>query len=154
MCSAKKCPISANHLDKDYCCEKSEEYCPALDNQTEPAVRQCEFGTTIPKQIYKCPWKHEVTGNDNILQCADGHLCNIIVDPLREACCKENGGRQLCPPNYPVMCDTKQCANGTDYCCEIDEYYCESKYNSTTRPCQLVNGNKSQYYHVNDSLQY
>ena len=35
------------------------------------------------------------------------------------------------------MCDSTKCANGTDYCCESEEFYCNQLYNATARSCKF-----------------
>ena len=59
---------------------------------------------------------------NNTLGCADGTTCEADDnDPVNGGwdCCKERGGRIMCPFNYPYMCAKENaCAQETDYCCE------------------------------------
>jgi len=66
-----------------------------------------------------CPWLDSNTSELGMLQCFDGHKCFFSPwypggDP---ACCDGHGGRAMCPPDFPTMCASTQCANGTDHCC-------------------------------------
>ena len=140
MCSAKTCGITDEHPSGDYCCEISIDECKQkLTNHTESSVRQCEGEKETTAENYTCAWKYETTHQNDTWKCFDGHLCNDLNDPAHFGCCKNHGGRKICPPNYPVMCDTAACANATDYCCEQDEYYCQRNYNATARACEIVN---------------
>lgn len=71
----------------------------------------------LPSQY--CPWLDSNTSELGMLQCFDGHKCFFSPwypegDP---ACCDGHGGRAMCPPDFPTMCASTQCANGTDHCC-------------------------------------
>ena len=139
MCNAKKCANTDTHPHKDYCCEKELEECQKLlTNISEPVVRQCEFKDESTLEVYECSWKYETTAINDMWRCGDGHLCNALVDPLGFQCCNSHGGLKHCPKNYPVMCNSTQCTNGTDYCCESDEYYSKSKYKASSRPCKVT----------------
>ena len=140
MCNARTCAVTDKHPLGDYCCEKSAEECPqTLSNETQSGVRQCDLeNESIHEEIYKCSWNYETTAQNDTWECFDGYWCNALVDPLGYQCCKYHGGLKLCPKNYPVMCNSTQCSNGNDYCCEAREYYCESKYNGITRPCEII----------------
>ena len=84
------------------------------------------------------------TEQDNVYKCNNGFSCNGFIEGFD--CCKRHGGRELCPQNYPVMCDSRRCVNGTDYCCESTELYCRRLYNATSRPCKIPKQcNKSTY---------
>ena len=148
MCNSRTCAVTDKYPLGDYCCEKSVEECPQpLSSETQPGVRQCYVGSeSVHEEIYTCSWKYDATAQNDTWECSDGYLCNALVDPLGHQCCKYHGGLKLCPKNYPVMCNSTQCANGLDYCCEAREYYCESKYNDTTRPCEIAtDGNKYDF---------
>ena len=152
MCNARTCAITEKHTLGDYCCEKTVDECPqtslfehqqststSISNITEPVVRKCDpESESIHEEIYACSWKYETIKQNDSWGCFDGYLCNALVDPLGHQCCKNHGGLKLCPQNFPVMCNSNKCSNGTDYCCEAREYYCESKYNVSTRPCEIA----------------
>ena len=144
MCSAKTCGITDDHPSGDYCCEISIDECQQkLHNETHSSVRQCEPEKETTAEDYTCPWKYETTNKNDTWGCFDGYLCNDLKDPGGFGCCKNHGGRKICPPNYPVMCNTLECASATDYCCEKHGYYCQSKYNTTIRACERDNpGNR------------
>ena len=82
----------------------------------------------------------------NVLQCGDGHTCNIKRDRQRWNCCKGHEGRAKCPKNYPVMCNDKLCAGKTDYCCSKKDLNCgwwnkgrsNGVYFGGIRPCGNV----------------
>jgi len=88
MCSSKTCG------DGDYCCKASCD----------------EFGGQRICNPASCPWKQttDVTG---LLECVDGTTCSGW------SCCAGHGGRAKCPPNLPLMCDSRTCGEG-DYCCK------------------------------------
>ena len=68
------------------------------------------------------------------MKCLDGSYCNGVTDDAGWACCKNNGGRQKCPKNFPIMCANDNCAvDGTDYCCET-KTKCK-KYYGGIRQC-------------------
>jgi len=83
------------------------------------------FGLHVSGQgIHWCD-EMPYTGHDNALECMNGDLCVADGDNHDDGswgCCNENdrGGRAKCPNNYPNMCNSKTCANGTAYCCEVD----------------------------------
>ena len=63
------------------------------------------------------------TGHNNALECGDGGLCEVDgTDYSHESwkCCNDRKGRAKCPLNHPYMCNSKTCAGGTAYCCEVD----------------------------------
>ena len=62
------------------------------------------------------------------MQCRNGNYCNGITDDDEWDCCKNRGGRQKCPKNYPFMCAKENCTvDDTDYCCET-RATCKSLY--------------------------
>ena len=70
-----------------------------------------------------CPWVTGNTGADNLLECMDGYSCTADDTNHTDSswqCCNEHGGRAKCPLNYPKMCASMQCGNGTAFCCEVD----------------------------------
>ena len=79
----------------------------------------------------------------NVLECGDGHTCNVRRDPQRWNCCKGHKGRAKCPKNYPTMCNEKLCVGKTDYCCSKKDLNCgwwnkgrsNGMYFGGIRPC-------------------
>ena len=69
----------------------------------------------------KCPWLKPAS-QDNALICQDGTLCSVHLDGSAGwSCCKNHGGRAICPKKYPTMCARPNCAaGGKDYCCLTD----------------------------------
>jgi len=68
-----------------------------------------------------CPWLKSHNGTKAL--CADGSFSWSCVNG-------GHGQRVQCSQNLPVMCASKDCGGGKDYCCEKD---CESK--GGRRPC-------------------
>mmetsp|Transcript_20401 Transcript_20401/g.39857 ORF Transcript_20401/g.39857 Transcript_20401/m.39857 type:complete len:394 (+) Transcript_20401:36-1217(+) len=68
-----------------------------------------------------CPWLKSHNGTKAL--CADGSFSWSCVNG-------GHGQRVQCSQNLPVMCASKDCGGGKDYCCEKD---CESK--GGPRPC-------------------
>jgi len=78
----------------------------------------------MPSVYRACTWRLS-TPRDNVLQCNDYSLCAFSPDPddpTGEDCCNKwsRGGRAKCPQNYPTMCNSKNCAGGTDHCCSSE----------------------------------
>jgi len=81
---------------------------------------------------YGCSWKLPngeplVVAANNTMMCNNGVTCEGDDSDHSSAtwgCCNDNGGRAMCPQNYPEMCITSQglpgCQDGTAYCCEKD----------------------------------
>ena len=79
--------------------------------------------------------------------CMDGYFCNAVTDPMGYACCNSHGGRALCPANFPVMCDAKECGiakdpitgdeSDGDFCCEASPYYCKALYGGPPKYCYM-----------------
>ncbi len=68
-----------------------------------------------------CPWLSP-TGEDDVLECADGTSCNWNPYPEGRKCCDSHQGRAKCPKNRPIMCAMK---NGErDYGCGYSESEC------------------------------
>ena len=61
----------------------------------------------------RCPWLFDSSHFENCYVCFDGKVCR------GSSCCVDHGGRALCPPSEPNMCNASgSCAGGTDVCCE------------------------------------
>lgn len=64
------------------------------------------------------PWKSPNMDNIDILTCTDGSEHVIYHDHVDTfEACYDHGDRWLCPANQPVMCNTRSCVAGTDFCC-------------------------------------
>merc|ERR1712137_34931 len=79
-----------------------------------------------------CPWL-DVTDHPDMLGCADGTQCNRT--DLGWGCCVgDHGGRAVCPPTHPFMCDQNNlCGGGQDRCCAPSAGGCDGA--GGVRPC-------------------
>jgi len=106
------------------------------------------FGfNTCAKTPHPCPFMVATTGNTDELQCKNRNettgfkSCYFVNEDMGESgiivtntdCCNDLGGRELCPPNYPVMCESRDCAG--DYCCEATVDDCKALYGTGARKC-------------------
>jgi NAD(P)H-flavin reductase len=59
----------------------------------------------------RCPWLYDASHMENSYACGDGTVCEGYY------CCQEHGGRVLCAPSQPNMCNTNNsCADS--FCCD------------------------------------
>jgi len=107
------------------------------------------FGfNTCAKVPHPCPFMAATTPNTDELYCKNRNettglreSCYFGYEDMGESgtivtntdCCNDLGGRELCPPNYPVMCESQDCAG--DYCCEATVDDCKKFYGTGARKC-------------------
>jgi hypothetical protein len=91
---------------------------PSLTSTRAATVRT----TTRPTTAARCA-ASTVT---NSLRCRNGSYCNV-GSGLKWGCCKNAGGRFQCPPERPVMCNSKSCEYAGDYCCDFVTDNCRNK---------------------------
>ena len=105
--------------------------------QTTSEFLAC-FYFCIINVVLGCSWTTP-TSQFNVMQCGDGTTCHGIKDGW--GCCRNNKGRAKCPKNLPVMCSTKRCARGTQYCCELS---CDAY--GGPRPCSKKKAFSGKFY--------
>jgi hypothetical protein len=123
--------VAGGELHSD--CEDS--LCTVFDTYREtaqcahldlPDLQECK-GMELPDVgSASCPWLSD-SGEVDVIECLDGHRCNIEQETW--SCCEDTGhiGRGKCPANIPQMCN-KLCGSpgGNAYCCEL-QGYCEPR---------------------------
>ena len=62
----------------------------------------------------RCPWLYDASHRESSYGCADGSACRGY------SCCRQHGGRALCPPSQPNMCSANSGCGGS-YCCEFGD---------------------------------
>lgn len=91
-----------------------------------PDMLECKAMELPDVGSASCPWLSD-SGEVNVIECLDGHRCNIEEETW--SCCEDSGhiGRGKCPSNLPQMCN-EICggATGNAYCCQV-EGYCEPR---------------------------
>lgn len=101
---------------------------PFHSGQCLDLVGPARFGNYDP-----CPWD-KPTDKDWIMQCSDGHVCDVRTETW--ACCQRHNNRLNCPRNFPVMCsDPLECTGDSDHCCAERVDLCTSK---AARRCSPV----------------
>ena len=79
-----------------------------------------------------CPWEYGTSEVAKVFTCFDGTQCGLTLED--HGCCACHGGRALCPPEVPKMCNIRECGDQygapADWCCDTT---CDN-FNGT-RPC-------------------
>ena len=60
------------------------------------------------------------SGEDGVLVCMNGARCNTHIEGW--GCCSCRGGRALCPPERPIMCEEDRIGSAEcygDHCCQV-----------------------------------
>jgi len=129
-----------------YDCAEGSSALPSAKDQASAAIEATKAAIAAAKWAEKlktfpnaeCTFRNsdgtpKTTDIDDVLECADGTQCN--GDKEGWACCDGNGGRAVCPPNWPNMCASPSGSpSGTDYSCQKN---CKEIHDGN-RPCKCT----------------
>lgn len=109
-----------------------------------PDMKECKAYQLPYIQMPPCPWVAPLSGNrssdtgeDDILECLDGHRCNVNIDSW-SCCALSHRGRAKCPANLPVMCDYLSSGIDTEYACQQRGRCNQRKCSSLLLPYSLT----------------
>ena len=105
-------------------------------------VRPAGWGVPTNANAYtvdaarRCPWLYDASHIENHYVCSDGEVCEGYY------CCREHGGRLLCPPSQPNMCNSNNSCAGS-YCCDYGSCERQGGLRACPPPLNQASGSAS-----------